>query len=151
VQYNAVLFLDPGEPSGAYSTEAAIDRVWVTADPMPMEIQIDIKPGSDPNSINLTSAGVIPVAILGSPGFDATLVDPGTVSLAGAAVKMVGKGNMLLAHIDDVNGDGLLDLVCQVETAQFMIEPGEAWAVLEGQTFDGLAIRGRDSVRIVRE
>ncbi len=28
------------------------------------EITIDIKPGSDPNSINLNSKGVIPVAIL---------------------------------------------------------------------------------------
>ncbi len=37
--------------------------------------QIDIKPGSDANSINPTSRGWIPVAILGSEGFDVADVD----------------------------------------------------------------------------
>jgi len=38
----------------------------------PIEVEIDIKPGSDPNSINPNSNGVIPVAILGSAIFDAS-------------------------------------------------------------------------------
>ncbi len=114
-----------------------------------LEVRIDIKPGSDPNSINLNSAGVIPVAILSSDTFDATTVDPITVSLAGAKVKMVGKSNRYLCHTEDVNGDSRLDMVCQVETAQFMIEPGETVAVLEAATLAGQAIRGEDSIRIV--
>ena len=44
--------------------------------PRARKVTIDIKPGSDPNSINLGSAGVIPVAILSSEAFDATTVDP---------------------------------------------------------------------------
>ncbi len=112
-------------------------------------VRIDIKPGSDPNSINLSAAGVIPVAILSSETFDATTVDPSTVSLAGAKVKMVGKSNKFLCHTEDVNGDGRQDLVCQVTTAQFMIETGSSVAVLEAETFGGQAIRGEDSVNIV--
>jgi hypothetical protein len=42
--------------------------------------------------VNLGSAGVIPVAILSSASFDATTVDPATISLAGASVKLVGNG-----------------------------------------------------------
>ncbi len=124
---------------------------WLEAPcpPPSLAVLIDIKPGSDPNSINLRSAGVISVAILSSDTFDATTVDPATVSLAGAGVKMVGKSDKYLSHIEDVNEDGLMDLVCQVYTAQFFIEEGETIAVLEAQTFDDQAIRGEDSIRIV--
>jgi hypothetical protein len=116
-----------------------------------IQVSIDIKPGSDPNSINLSSSGVIPVAILSSDTFDATTVDPVTVALAGATVKLVGKSDKYLAHEEDVNEDGLMDLVCQVYTAQFMIEPGESLAVLEAETFDGTPIRGEDSIRVVSD
>jgi alpha-tubulin suppressor-like RCC1 family protein len=115
-------------------------------------VEIDIKPGSDPNSINLGSAGVVPAAILSSATFDAVAtVDPDTLALAGASVKMVGKSNKLLCHGEDVNGDNLADLVCQFETAQFLIEPGESIAVLEGNTYDDVLIRGEDVIRIVPE
>ncbi len=116
-----------------------------------VKVEIDIKPGSDPNSINLSSAGVIPVAILSSETFDATTVNPDTVCLAGAKVKMVGKSGKYLAHEKDVNEDGILDLVCQVVTADSMIEPGESVAVLEAETFDGVQIRGEDDIRIVHD
>jgi hypothetical protein len=112
--------------------------------------EIDIKPGSYPNSINLESAGAVPVAILSSATFDAQTVNPDTVSLAGARVKLVGKSSRYLCRGEDVNGDGLVDLVCHVETAQFMIEPGESVAILEAETFDGTSVRGKDSVTIVR-
>ncbi|MBL3618899.1 MAG: hypothetical protein JMN26_14360, partial [gamma proteobacterium endosymbiont of Lamellibrachia anaximandri] len=49
----------------------------------------------------------------------------------------------------DVNGDQMTDLICQVYTAQFMIEPGEASVMLEAETEDGMMIRGEDSVQIV--
>ncbi len=114
-----------------------------------MEVVIDIKPGSDPNSINLGSAGVIPVAILSSWTFDATTVDPETVALAGASVKMVGKSDKFLCSEKDVNGDNLVDLLCKVQTAEFMIETGDSMAVLEAQTWDGVSIRGEDTIRIV--
>ena len=114
-----------------------------------IDVIIDIKPGSDPNSINLSSAGVIPIAILSSHTFDATTVNPDTVSLAGASVKLVGKSGKYLCHEEEVNGDSLLDLVCQVYTVEFMIEEGESVAVLEAETYDGSRIRGEDSIHIV--
>jgi hypothetical protein len=112
-------------------------------------VAIDIKPGSFPNSINLSSAGVIPVAILSSTTFDATQVNPASVTLAGATVKLIGKGDKYSCGREDVNGDGLIDLVCHVITGQFLIEPGDSVAVLEAETFSGTAIRGEDSIQIV--
>lgn len=116
----------------------------------PLEVDIDIKPGSYPNCINLGSKGVIPVAILSSGTFDATQVDPETVKLGGAGVAVRGKGNKSLAHHEDVNGDGLLDLVMQVETEN--LDPGlfqDGFATLTGQTFGGQLIEGQDEICIV--
>jgi len=42
----------------------------------PLEVTIDIMPGSDKNPVNPTSRGVIPVAILTTEDFDAASVDP---------------------------------------------------------------------------
>ena len=114
-----------------------------------LTVGIDIKPGSDPNSINLGSAGVVPVAILGSTTFDATQVDPESVTLAGASVRLIGRGSKFACAKEDANGDGFVDLVCHVETAQFMIESGSASAVLTATTFAGQNIRGEDSIHIV--
>ena len=43
---------------------------------------LDIKPGSCPNSFNRHSNGVLRVALTGSPIFDVTQVDLGTVRLS---------------------------------------------------------------------
>lgn len=87
------------------------------------ELTIDIKPGSYPNSINLGSNGVIPVAILSTADFDATTLNPENIFLAGSGVRVRGKGNKYLASEEDVNGDGLTDLVVKVETVN--LDPGE--------------------------
>jgi len=79
-------------------------------------IEIDIKPGDDTNRVNLGSKGVIPVAIFSTEDFDATELDPGNIFLAGSEVRVRGKGNKYLASEEDVNGDGLLDLVVKIET-----------------------------------
>jgi hypothetical protein len=129
----------------------AINLVNTAGGPEPelITVQIDIKPGSDDNTINLGSNGVIPVAILSDSDFDATTVDPVSVSLAGSDVAMRGKGK-LLAHEEDVNGDGLPDLVVQVETEN--LDPGtfqDGAAILTGQTTDGTEFTGSDSITIV--
>ena len=68
----------------ATDTEGAYvgDTFTVTVHPV-IDAVIDIKPGSDPNSINLKSNGVLPVAILSTSqadgeveDFDATTADP---------------------------------------------------------------------------
>lgn len=116
----------------------------------PQPVDIDIKPGSYPNAINLGSNGVIPVAILSSDAFDATTVDPETVSLAGAGVAVRGKGNKCLASQEDVNGDGLTDLVVKIETEN--LGPGtfqNGTAILTGETSDGVKFTGSDEITIV--
>lgn len=114
-----------------------------------VQATIDIKPGSFPNSINLGSAGVIPVAILSSNTFDATQVDPMTIDLMGASVKLVGKSLKPLCHVEDVNSDSLADLLCQVYTYDFLVQPGADTATLKAMTFAGIWVWGQDSIEIV--
>ena len=111
-------------------------------------ILIDIKPGSDPNPINQGSNGLVPVAIFSSPEFDATQVDPTSISLAGANVAVRGKGKSM-AHEEDVNGDGFVDLVVQVETQGFDDLGAGGTVELTGTTFGSEDIVGYDEVVIV--
>jgi titin len=113
-----------------------------------IEVVIDIKPGSDPNSINLGSNGTVPVAILSSADFDAATVDPTTVRLANATVKLRGKGTPMTA-LEDVNRDGRPDLVVHVLTSALELALGELEATLTGATFEGTPIEGSDAVRLI--
>lgn len=112
-------------------------------------VDIDIKPGSDPNPINPGSNGLVPVAILSSDDFNATTVDPDSVMLAGASVAVRGKVSKSMVHEEDVNGDGLVDLVVQVETTGFDDLGAGGTVELTGTTFGGEDIVGYDEVVIV--
>ena len=54
-----------------------------------------------------------------------------------------------MASLEDVNLDGLADLVVHVSTEALELAEGDAEAVLEGMTFDGTPIQGTDSIRVV--
>jgi hypothetical protein len=108
-------------------------------------ITVDIKPGGFPNSINVKSKGVIPVAILTTNSFDATAVDPNTVRFGrnGTEAQPV---HFALA---DADGDGDRDLILHFRTEDTGLQCGDTLASVRGQTFSGAAIEGSDSVRTV--
>jgi hypothetical protein len=118
--------------------------------PVYMLYPIDIKPGSYPNSINLKSKGTLPVAILSTPDFDAAMVDPTTVILAGAPVKLKNKGTPM-ASLEDVNGDDYRDLVVHIVTQDLDLNEEDTIAYLEGKTLGETPtdIKGVDTVNIV--
>jgi hypothetical protein len=115
-----------------------------------VQVNIDIKPGAYPNAINLSSQGLIPVAILSSVDFDALTVDPETVTLAGAGIAVRGHGSKYMAHQEDVNADGLPDLVVHVVTQN--LDPGQfdaGYATVTGTTYGGQDLEGWDEIVIV--
>lgn len=134
--------------AGVDSNSTAVIDSYPSANPFVL-VEIDIKPGEDPNSINLGAEGVVPVAILSSLHFDATTIDPDTVLLEGASVRLAGNGKNILAHEEDVNGDGLVDLVCKIEIKDTLLTEGQETAIVVGKTYDGQLKFGEDTVKIV--
>jgi hypothetical protein len=114
-------------------------------------VEIDVKPGSDPNSINCNNQrGVIPVAILTTRDFDATTVDHRTVIFEGASETHVNqKTGEPRRHQEDVDHDGDTDIVFHFRLSDTVLTCKATESTLTGETFDGLPITGTDSVRMI--
>jgi len=106
-------------------------------------IDIDIKPGGNPNNINLKSKGVVPVAVLTTWDFDASTIDPSTdtVEFAGASP--------VRWKLCDVNGDGNDDMLFHFKTQDLNLDENSTEATLTCETFGGDKLTGTDTVRII--
>jgi len=114
-----------------------------------IDVDIDIKPGSDPNSINPFKKGVIPVAILGSDTFDVAGVDVATLAFGRPDAVGASPAHKAGGHEEDVNGDGFTDLVSHYRTQETGIACGDTVACVTGGTLDGTPFEGCDSVNTV--
>jgi hypothetical protein len=126
------------------------DNITLDTNPAAV-VTIDIKPGGFPNSINPTSSGKIPVAILTTDAtnntttFDATTVDPATVHFGRTGTEAAPVQDAL----EDVDGDGDTDMILHFNTQDTGIKCGDTSATLTGETFGGQAIQGTDSIKTV--
>jgi len=111
-------------------------------------VRIDIKPGSYPNSIQLSNKGDIPVAILADASFSApeqVINDSLTFGLTGNETSL----DFCNRTPKDVNGDGYPDQICHFKTASTGLQCGNRQAILKGQSISGIPFQGTDSVRIL--
>jgi hypothetical protein len=78
-------------------------------------IDIDILPGSLENPLNMKSGGNIPIAILGTADLDVADIDASSLTLGdgtGPDTPVAMKNNGTVeAYMEDVNRDGMMDLV----------------------------------------
>jgi hypothetical protein len=108
-----------------------------------IQVEIDIRPESAENKINLKSWGVLPVAVKSIDGFDALSIDPSSVLFAGAEpVWQIGC---------DVDRDRDKDMLFFFRV-QELIELNEdsTQAALTGMTKDGKSFEGTDIVTIIK-
>jgi hypothetical protein len=138
--------------SGAFQTTlGGSDDAFVTkleTDLVISEVSIDIKPGSDPNCINLDSEGVVPAAVLGSATFDVTTINQTTLQLEGSQARIRGKSNNA-GSFEDVNGDSFTDLVAHFPTEDLQLTDADTEATLTGTLQDGTLIVGTDAICVV--
>jgi len=126
----------------------------------PIEVDIDIKPGSDPSSVNCKANkkgdinGVVPVAIFGTADFDVSTIDLSSLELN--VVKVTEKHTTI--HIKNLNDDGFDDAVLHLDKAGVCAatsDDGEyplkesADATLTGSNADG-DFEGTGDIRIVK-
>ncbi|MDX1688983.1 MAG: thrombospondin type 3 repeat-containing protein [Candidatus Promineifilaceae bacterium] len=114
-------------------------------------LEIDIKPGSDPNSINCNNSNeVVAVAILTTGDFDAATVDHTTVTFEGAGETHLDKeSGKPHRHEEDVDGDGDTDLVFHFRLGDTELTCESTEGILEGQTIDRQVIEGTGSVNMI--
>jgi hypothetical protein len=133
-------------------------------------VEVDVKPGSSVNPINLRSNGVLPVAIMGSADLDVMSIDPTTIMLQGVApirwncVDLGSDDEDPLAGpldadpMDDmgISADGYLDMTLKFRTQEIAAAIGEVerddiiTLTLTGYLEDGSPISGTETVRIVQ-
>jgi len=141
-----------GVLTGSYEDGAPINLLFLSDVPIHLhlkaldaEVEIDIKPGGNPNNINLRSKGVVPVAVLTTKDFDASTIDTDpdtdTVKFAGASP--------VRWRLCDVDDDGDDDLLFHFKTQELELNENSTEATLTIETNNGV-ISGTDTVRIVQ-
>jgi hypothetical protein len=120
--------------------------------PTRIEVDIDIRPGGDPNAINPDDRGTTPVAVLHTDEFDSVervnvdslrFGDPEDIDNDGGATPAHD------GHVEDVDGDGDDDLVLHFPTQDMGFEGNEDTGKLVGETNDGTPLFGADDVLLV--
>jgi len=125
-------------------------------------VEIDIKPRSCPNPLNVKSKGVLPVVILGSEDFDVNTIDIASIGLAGVApirssyedaATPVTDGNE--CECSTAGADGYLDLTLKFENEEIVkalgeVTDGEEWVLtLTGALYDETPIEGADCIVVI--
>jgi hypothetical protein len=153
-----------------FASQSVIIEVYKEEVPTAIDVAIDIKPGSDANSINLGSKGKgkaadsnakIPVALFSTVDFDATLVDVSTVALGDLELDdtpvVLKKNGTYQASAEDVNDDGLMDMVFHFARATLLANGDLTEASVElsltgvyvDEDGDEQDIIGEDAVRVI--
>lgn len=123
--------------------------------PPPTPVTIDIKPGSSRNPINLTAQGTVPVAVITTADFDASLFTPEMAHLADANTAMdnVCSGAVATRWVRlDVNADGRADLVFYFQTQDLNFTTATTAATFMAHGMYGsttVHIMGTDSVTVI--
>lgn len=126
-------------------------------------VEIDIKPRSCPNPLNVKSKGVLPAVILGSEDFDVNTIDIASIRLAGVApirssyedaATPVSEGQYE-CECNTAGGDGYLDLALKFENEEIVkalgeVTDGEEWVLtLTGALYDETPIEGADCILVI--
>jgi YVTN family beta-propeller protein len=143
-------------PVGVLPLRLAIGPAVIGPEPAPRVIHVDIKPQDPSNTINPKSGGTIRVALLSTPEFPLFIPFSGTlinwVDFTSLRFGRTGTEESLVScnsNGEDVNKDGLLDLICHFDIQRAGFQPGDTVGILNAKVFDGISLTGSDSVRIV--
>ena len=110
--------------------------------PDPLQAAVDIIPGTFPNRVNPSSSAKIPVAVLTTETLDASSIDPSTVRFGPTGMEAA----PMYSDLEDVEGDGDIDLLLGFHVQDTGIACGDLAAWLTGNTFSGRSVEGTDTI-----
>lgn len=110
--------------------------------PAPLPAAVDIIPGTFPNRVNPSSSAKIPVAVLTTETLDASSIDPSTVRFGPTGTEAA----PMYSDLEDVEGDGDIDLLLGFHVQDTGIACGDLAAWLTGDTFSGRSVEGTDTI-----
>src|SRR5260370_21550479 len=111
-------------------------------------VAIDVKEGNPWGPVNYSSRGSIRVGILSSSTFNAPLrIDPTSLTFGATG----NEKSLLFCDTagEDVNHDGLADLVCHFDALKAGLRFSEGEALMKGKTLDSIPIRAMASSTLV--
>lgn len=137
---------------------ASVDDVWLSR-----YVDVDIKPGSCPNPLNIAPVGLLPVAVLGTKDFDVFTIDPASIRLAGVAPTHSSYEDVSTPVLDSEDdcacttegADGYLDLTLKFDPQKIVstlgqVSDGDLLSLtLRGECIGGLHLLGKDCVVII--
>jgi probable HAF family extracellular repeat protein len=139
-----------GKVDGPVGTHAVM---WTVA----IRAAIDVVPADATNTIKLSSKGAVTVDVFGGKYFDATRIDPATVTLGNedgndtAVIRR--RDGTLAALFKDLNRDGFPDLELQFDVTQLKqrgdLTSTTARLVLTGGRNDSRQVRGVSMVHVI--
>jgi hypothetical protein len=124
----------------------------------PVTVDVDVKPGSCTNGLNVDSRGVLPVAIVGNDQFDVTQIDPASVTLA--TLPALRWSHTDVATPGDCaasSADGYTDLLLMFDSrvlgdlADGLPDGVIVSAPFSGSLLDGRTFSGEGSVKIINK
>jgi hypothetical protein len=132
---------------GGSGNAAYMNDVWMLNWGEPVAgVSLDLSPGDPVNEVSL-SQDFVAAAVLTTDDFDALTLNPETVTVAGAPVASDPGGRPMAVPVD-LNADRRRDYCLTVRVSDMRLE-GERRVLLEGRTWSGQTVRGRDVVRVV--
>jgi len=138
-------FLD-GIRENTVNPETELDSKTVenlSLDYEPYQVNVDIRPDSNINPVNLKSKGVLPVVIFGNEKFNVSTILIDSVVLFGSTDKNHN-------HFEDINNDGFVDLILHFPIPSLTsITPDSKFGEVSGKTTEKLLFVGRDKISIV--
>lgn len=133
----------PNRPVGVISMATA------TFNPV-LRATIDVEPYDDTNTVKNDGKGRIAVAILSDRDLDATTLDPVQITLDGMAVRSTGKKTRRWSTSNqDINNDGLMDLMVEFDDVAGTYQPGEVQANLSAVSSEGIPVVGTDTINVI--
>jgi hypothetical protein len=110
----------------------------------PRDVSISVRPScsSSVKPVAAGQLGTVRVALLGVANFDASQVDTSSLAFHGAKA--------LSVVTEDVNHDGIPDLVATFHSSEVKLQPHATVARLTGWTKNGRSFSGEDNkIRVV--